>query len=294
MILVTGATGTVGRKVVYQLAAAGQKVRALVRLGRGRDMRRRYVTLFDGDLDDPQSVQAAVHGVDRIYLLAPAAPDQVAEEAAVIDAAVRAGVDQIVKHSALGADELRESRFSRQHAECEHKLRESSIAWTILRPSSFMSNLLGFAPTIRREGRFYAPAGQGRVALIDPDDIAAAAVAVLTTPGHAGEVYDLTGPESLSYGDVAARIGAVIGRPVEYVDVPPEKAREAMLQSGLSEWYTDGLLELMRAQRDGKLDHVSDDFQRLVGRPPRTLDEFLREHAAAFAPPEAERPAPAP
>jgi uncharacterized protein YbjT (DUF2867 family) len=118
---------------------------------------------------------------------------------------------------------------------------------------------------------------------------------VLTTPGHAGETYELTGPEAVSYGEIAARLGAIVGRTVEFIDVPPESARDSLRNAGTPEWHADGIIELMRAIRDGHLDTVSRDVERLTGRAPRSIDDFLRDHAAAFAPPpEAERPAPGP
>jgi uncharacterized protein YbjT (DUF2867 family) len=293
MILVTGATGTVGREVARQLAATNQAVRAFVRPGRGKDMRRRHCDLCQGDFDDLESLRTAMRNVDGVYLLSPTDPDLVQREANVIDVAKKAGVSRIVKHSSMGAGEVERVRFLRQHAESEHKIRESGIAWTFLRPTFFMSNLLGFASSIRREGRFYAPAGQATAAFIDPEDIAAAAVAAFTTPGHAGEVYELTGPEALTHAQVAERIGALLGRTVEYVPVPDDVARDAMVKQGMPEWVADGIVELYRAMREGGTGDVTDDFRRLVGRPPRSLDQFLREHLDAFRERE-ERPSPNP
>jgi uncharacterized protein YbjT (DUF2867 family) len=293
MILVTGATGTVGRELVRQLAAAEQKVRALVRPGRGADMRRRNVTLVEGDLDDVESLREALRGVDRVYLLAPSGPEMVQREANLIDAAAQSRVQHIVLHSVMGVGEIHDVRFIREHAESEQKLRESGIAWTFLRPTFFMSNLFEYASSIRREGRLFAPGGQGRAVFVDPADIAAAAVALLTSTKHAGEAHEITGPEALRYAEVAARIGATIGRTVEYVDVPPAAAREAMLRAGMSEWAADGMLELYRATREGRTSEVSDDFRRLVGRAPRPLDAYLGDHADAFREREPERPSPA-
>lgn len=293
MILVTGATGNVGQEVVRQLAAAGQKVRALVHDRRIPEMRRRYVSLYEGNLDDRDSVRAALYRCDRVYLLSPATPELQHREANVIDAAIRAGIDHIVLHSVIGAGEL-DGRFFRVHAEAEHKLRGSSIAWTIVRPSLFMTNLLRTATMIRRDGRLPAPAGKGRVAFIDPADIAQAAVALMTTSGHAGETYELTGPEAPSYDEIAARIGAATGRHIAYEDVSPEAARKGMLELGFPTWSTDGILEVFAAVKAGKLAEVTGDFAKLVGRPSRSLDEFLHEHGDAFRGVEAERPRPQP
>jgi uncharacterized protein YbjT (DUF2867 family) len=211
----------------------------------------------------------------------------------VIDAALKAGtVDRIVLHSSVGAGQEDSVRFLRQHGESEQKLRESGIAWTILRPTFFMSNLLNYAPMIRAEGRLYAPAGERPAPFIDPVDVAAAAVAALTKPKQAGETYELTGPEALTYVEAAKRIGAVIGRPVEYVNVKDDVARDAMVRAGIPEWSADGVIELFRVLRDGRVGDVTDDFERLVGRPPRSLDAFLHEHVDAFLRPEAERPQP--
>jgi uncharacterized protein YbjT (DUF2867 family) len=294
MILVTGATGTVGREVVKQLAAANQKVAALARPERrGGDLRRRNVSLIHGDLDDAASMRAALRNIDAVYLLVPGGPDMAQQEANVIDAALKAGtVDRIVLHSSSGVGHDDSVRFLRQHSESEQKLRESGIAWTILRPTFFMSNLLNYAPMIRAEGRLYAPAGDRAAPFIDPVDVAAAAVAALTKPKQAGETYELTGPEALTYVEAAKRIGAAIGRPVEYVNVKDDVAREAMVRAGVPEWSADGVIELYRALREGRTGEVTDDFERLVGRPPRSLDAFLHEHVDAFLRPEGERPQP--
>jgi uncharacterized protein YbjT (DUF2867 family) len=281
MILVTGATGTVGGAVVRQLLAAGHPVRALVRqpgAGRVPD----GVEVAYGDLSRPETLAAALSGVERMYLLAPLAPDLPRWEADAIDAARAAGVRHVVKHSNLGADDPDATTMQRWHRAGERLLEASAMAWTFVRPTGFMSNALGWADTIRAQGTVYAPAGDGKLAAVDPRDIAAVAVAALTVPGHEGRVYDITGPAALSTADQIAAIGAAIGRPLRYVDIPESAARDGMRASGMPGLIVEALLEFMALVRAGRADTVSDAVSAVTGRPARTFQAWTAEHADAF------------
>lgn len=118
---------------------------------------------------------------------------------------------------------------------------------------------------------------------MDVRDIAAVAVKLLTEAGHEGKIYEITGPESLSYADIAAKLSRVLGKPVRYVDVPPDAARQSMLQAGMPAWNADAVTELYGAFAGGNFDHTTDTVERLTGRPPITFEQFARENAAAFA-----------
>jgi uncharacterized protein YbjT (DUF2867 family) len=145
-----------------------------------------------------------------------------------------------------------------------------------------MQNTLGLAAGIREHGTIYQPSGGARASYVDARDVAAVAAAVLTRRGHAGQTYDLTGPEALGYAEIAAILGRVAGKPVKFVDVPRDTARPALLSAGMAEWMADGVLELMDQMRAGRMDAVTDDVERVTGAKPRTYEQFAHDHAAVF------------
>jgi uncharacterized protein YbjT (DUF2867 family) len=282
MIVVTGATGNVGSEVVRQLAARGQKVRAFVRGGEAAGTRLpKGVEIARGDLHDPDSLEAALRGAERMYLLSPMVPDMQELEARAIDAAARSGVRHVVKHSNMGAVEGA-SAFQRWHRAGEKLLEDSKLRWTFVRPTGFMSNALAWAHSIRAQGAVFSPGGSGKLSVVDPRDIAAVAVCALTEPGHEGKAYDVTGPEALSTAEQIETISRVIGKALRYVDVPEEAARQAMLETGMPPAVVQGLLEFMQLVRAGGGAVVSEAASRVTGKPARTFEAWVRENAGAF------------
>ena len=283
MILVTGSTGRVGGEVVRQLVAAGASVRAFVRGGPAAASKLPAgVEIAHGDFEHPDTLAAAMRGIDKIYLLVPGTPQMPAQEAAAIDAARRAGVKHVVKHSVMGAREPAIA-LARLHRTSESVIEASGLAWTFVRPGSFMTNALDWAPSIKSQGAVFQPLGEGRVAMVDPRDIAAVAVKALTEPGHEGKAYDVTGGQALSMAEHVKIIGDAIGKPVRYIDIPEAGARE-MMQNKLHmpPPVIDGLLEVFARIKAGKAAHVSDDVQRMTGKPPRRFDAWVAENVAAF------------
>lgn len=236
-----------------------------------------------GDLDDLGSVERALQDVDQVFLASPNHPSQQAREIAFIDAAVGAGVRRIVKLSAIGAEIGCPLAFWDTHGRIEAHLRDCDPAAVILRPAFYMSGLLASAATVRDVGRLFLPAGQARVAMIDPRDVAAVAATVLARSGDEGRTYRLTGMESLAFAEVAERLSQAIGRPLDYVDVPPADARAAMLGSGMPEWLVDNVLILFGLIRTGALAGITGDVQDLLKRQPRRLADFATEYAEAFS-----------
>lgn len=281
MILVLGATGTTGGEVARQLIAVGHTPRLLVRnLEKAAEFEGK-ADLVHGDLDRPASLAAALKGVSKVYMVSAGA-SVAALEGHVVDAAKRAGVGRVVKLSVITADQPALT-FARWHAQSEQHLMASGMAWTMLRPGNFMTNSLGWAATIKSQGAFYQPTGDGKWAPIDPADIAAVAVKVLTHEGHEGHAYTLTGPESLSAAGQAAVAAKVLDRPVTFVDVPPEAARDGMLKSGMAPVYVEALLDLLSVMKRGGADLVTGEVERLLGRKPATFESWMRRHSAAFA-----------
>lgn len=284
MVLVTGATGNTGRPLVAELVQRGAPVRAFVRdRARAEAVLPPGVELVEGDLDRPDTLAAAVAGVDRLYVLSAPTPRLPEQEREVLEAAARAGVQHVVKHSAFGASTGAPMRITRWHAEAERMLRRSGLAWTILQPNMFMQNFLQFAPGVAATGELRLTATDGRVSVVDCRDVAAVAAAVLTGSGHEGRTYVPTGPEALTLAELAARLGAAIGRNVRCVDTPGSALRESLIATGAESWLADDFV----AHLDyyfvaGRAAAVTREVLDLTGRPPRSFEQFAKESASAF------------
>src|SRR5579863_3473992 len=203
MILITGGTGTSGSQVVDQLRASGKPFRVLVRNpAKAESLKGPGVEIVAGDLAKPDSLGAALAGVERVFVLSPPAPNQAELEANLVNAAKRAGVKHVVKFSAMTASPNSPSRFPRAHGQVEEHIKQSGLSWTFLRPTFFMQNLLGLAPMVR-DGTIYQPAKKSRAAFVDTRDIAAVAVQALIGAGHESKAYDITGPDLVNYDEVA-------------------------------------------------------------------------------------------
>lgn len=282
MILVVGATGKVGREVIRQLAVAGEPVRALVRNpARASHIRLPGVEIAVGDLRQPETLDAALGGVARVFLASPAEPDQVELQANLVQASKRKGVERIVKISVAGGPDAA-TQIGRWHWTTEKQIEASGLGFTMLRPSLFMQQTLRFAPSVAATGTFALPCGSGEVPLVDCRDIAAVAVAALTRDGHERRIYDVTGPEALSFEGVAEAISQAVGRKVTYVHVAPEYARKQMLADGVPVWLADDMLVLFGSIREGYGGVVTDTVQKVTGEGPRTYLQFARDHAAEF------------
>lgn len=283
MILVTGATGKVGQEVVRQLAAAGVPARALVRdPARASHLRIPGVDIVVGDLGRPETLEAAFAGVERVFLLSPAAPDQVELQGNALAAGQRAGVRQIVKVSVAGGPDAG-TQIGRWHWTTEKQIEASGLDFTFLRPTIYMQQLLRYAPSIAATGTFSAPMGTGEIALVDTRDVAAAAVGALTESGHGRRIYDLTGPEALSYDAMADAISQAIGRKVSYVHVPPEYAKKQMIIDGVPRWLADDMIILFASFREGYGATVTNSVAEITKQRPRTFRQFARDYARVFS-----------
>ena len=281
MILITGATGNIGAPLVRELLAAGQQLRAFVTdPAKAKLKLGDKVELAKGNLGDPASLDAAMKGVTKVFLLAPPGPDQ-PFDGNVVAAAKKAGVGHIVKLSVAGA-QYDATLFGKWHRAGEKKLEASGIPWTFLRPVGFMDNAFMWVHTVKSQGAIYQPMGDGKMASIDVRDIAAVAAKCLTTTGHANKAYDLTGPEALSMSDQAQQLGDAIGKPIKYVDVPDAAAKDAMVGMGFPAIMADAMLEFTGMVRAGQAAMVSDAVKTITGTPGRTFAAWCREHAAAF------------
>jgi uncharacterized protein YbjT (DUF2867 family) len=279
-ILLIGATGRIGSEVVRQLAAADERPRIFVRDSAAASQRfGERVHPIDGDLDQPETIEAALAGVDRVFLLTTQSSHQPSWERAVIRAAARSGVDHVVKLSVFRADEHSPLQIARQHWQTEQELVQSGLAATILRPVFFIQNLLAMV----RGDAIATAAGDGRVAMIDVRDIAAVAVAALTRPGHAGKTYTLTGPEALSFDDVASILSHQAGRQISHVRRPADAVSTSLQASGVPAWFANDMAHLQSMLADGYEDVVTDDVHTVTGRSPHTLTQVAPDLAIAMS-----------
>jgi uncharacterized protein YbjT (DUF2867 family) len=280
LILVTGATGTVGSEVVRQLAAAGEQPRAFVRdPTKARARLGERVELVVGDLDRPETLTAALAGVDRVFLVTTQSTQQPDWERGVVHAAVRADIGHLVKLSVFRADEQSPLQVARQHGQAEQALEESGLAATILRPVFFMQNLFAMI----RAGAIATAVGEGRVAMVDARDIAAVAVAALTSHEYAGRTYTLTGPEALSFDDAASTLSQQTGTKISHVRVSPDAVRTTLQAAGVAAWFADDMTKLHSMLANGYEDLVTDDARIMTGNPPRTLAQFGADFAGVLA-----------
>ena len=278
MIFVLGATGKVGRALVPALLDAGAAVRALTRdPAKARIDSRAEVVQADLDTAD---LPALLDGADRVFVLTQG--HSAGREQAVAQAAARAGVTHLVKLSTTGVHFGQTDPITRAHAEAEQAVRAAGPAWTILRPGAFMDNRFAWRETIRDENAVYVPEGDPASALIHVRDIAAVATLALTTSGHEGATYELTGGAALTTGQQVAILADVLGRPVKYVEEPQSAARDRMMRKyGWPAEAVDGFFALKRESAEHE--HVVfDTVERVLGRPPRTFADWARENAAAF------------
>jgi len=291
MILVTGATGRVGYRVLEALADARADTTAMVRVeAKAADLPGAPAHVV-ASFDDPPPAEV-LRGFDRVFLLSPADEEQTVLETVFIDALVAAGHrPRIVKIAADGfADPDCEVRFMRSHREVAMHLNATGLPVTYLAPSPYMENLLAATETIREDGIITAPAGHGRVGFVAVTDVAAVAAKVLTSDGHDGATYVLTGPEALGYADVAARISAVFARQVDYRSQPADQLRKLLLASGLSRWNADGTVELFEWIRHGGAATVTTDVREVTGADPRPVQDWLEESRGSFLGPPPDLP----
>lgn len=290
VILVIGGCSKIGSALIESLRARGEEVRALVRgQGSGRALPAGVETVV-GDLAAPDSLRAAMSGAEKVFLLSSPHRDAVGWHRNAIDAARVSGVDLLVRSSIVGADRDSPAEFVGAHTVCDRYLEQSSLDYVILRPNLFLQNIPeSTIPSIDDLGNFYLDAGDARISMVDTRDVAAVASVVLAESGHAGAHYDVTGPEALSYHDVASKLSSALGREITYIDAPDEAVRGALREFGLDEWFADALVGLFQDYRrsgtDGYASVVTDTVERVTGRAPRSLDELLSEFDQTVAVP---------
>ena len=285
-ILITGATGTIGRELTKQLALLdGVRVRAGVHsVVKGENLKRLpHVEVVEMEFTKPESLHAAFTHADKVFMITPFTDNQVEMAKILVDEAKRNGVKHLVKLSVLGADNDQGIQIAEWHREVEDYIVQSGIPYTFLRPASFMQNFVHFnSKSIQQENTIYIPIGDGKVSYIDSRDVAAVGVEVLTGTGHEGKTYDLTGSDALSVNEVANIMSEVTGKPVRFVDVPENAAKDAMEQEKVPEWMIAAILELNGAYKSGSGEYISDNVEALTGRHPHTFRQFVSDYKDCF------------
>ncbi|MFJ5261219.1 SDR family oxidoreductase [Streptomyces sp. NPDC088387] len=286
MILVIGATGKIGGEVARLLVAAGSPVRALVRdPSKATALAARGVGLATGDLTDTASLDAAMRGAERVFLVSGQDLRQAELQGNAVDAAVRAEVGHIVKVSGIAPSVSPggPAEIGRQHWRTEHRIEESGVPFTFLRPGFFMQNLLETAaPMVSRLGLLAAPMARAPIAMVDARDIAAVATEVLTSENHYERVYDVTGPRAFPYAELAAILTRATGQRVRYVHTPPALAATVLRRQGRPDWQIEHLVEMAELFRAGAGATVSGTVRELTGLAPRSIEGFAAEYAGAF------------
>jgi len=284
-ILITGATGNVGGELVKQLSTRKVPFRAMIRSTKDATALSEVegAEIVVGDFDDPESLAGALQHMKRVFLLTNSSERAETQQSTFVEAARRADVKHIVKLSQWAASTDSPVRFLRYHAAVERKIEDSGMVYTFLRPNLFMQGLLAFRETIIGQGKFFAAIGAAKISAIDVRDIGAAAAAVLAEEGHQERTYNLTGPEALSHGEMAEKLSGVLGRPIEFVDVPPGVMRAALIGAGLHVWQADGVIEDYAHYSRGEAAEVAGGVQDATGKPPRSFEDFASDYAQGFS-----------
>jgi len=281
MILVTGAPGNIGTPLAQHLIQQDSKIRLMVRDPKKQDevlgnLQSRGAEIVQGDFADPKSLAHCFTGVESAFLLVPVALETAEWKGSFIRAAKENGVERIVNLSVSGASPTSPINLFRWHWEAEQALEASGMAWTHLQPTDLARfNIRSLLPTIQAQGAFYSSIGEGRVALVDEEDVAEVAALALTEDGHESKKYVLTGPKAVSYPEIADALTRKLGKPVKYIDIDPAQAKQAMVAAGLPDWVADFINSLRDLEKSGGASGPTPDIQNLLGRPSRPLEESI-------------------
>ena len=277
-ITVTGATGNIGQLVVPALLAGGAQVTALVRDSKKAEgLKSQGVTVVDGQYTDAAAVQTAFAGADAILMIAPPNPDAVTQMSALITAAKKEGSPHVVRMSAIKAAADAPTENGKLHHVSDNELIDSGLPYTILRPHFFMQNVWMSIPTIKEQSKIYWGMGDGKMGMVDVRDIADVAVKILLNGSHQGETLNPTGPESITFTQVAEAISKFLNKEVTYINVTYEQVRQSIIEMGWGDWGGQIMYDYSKAYTAGWGDYTTDDVEKVTGNKSRSIDQFVNE-----------------
>ncbi len=282
-ILITGATGQVGTILLAELPNFFSDVRIMARNpGELPESAASRFQIVAGDFSDRTSLDSALQGVEKAFLLMGNTPSQIESEKAFVDAAVSSDVQHLVKMSAIGADKASPIRLKKCHGLIEECIESSGLVYTHIRPNFFMQNLLNSSEPIVLDDSIPLPMGTGAVGAIDVRDVAYFALTILSGSQRLNESVEISGPDILTFESVAQTMSTVLGSNIKYVDIDMQLFQTTLRDSGQSDWHIGALSELFGAIGENKSARITTVFQEVTGRLPRSFDQFVRDYRTSF------------
>ena len=283
MILITGATGKTGSATAKSLGEKGETFRALIRNEEKKEgLESLGGEVVIGSIENTEVVNQSMQGVKTVLVLLPNSESQLALEKQLVDSAKQAGVERIVKMSSIEATPDATSPIPKLHLESEEYIKQSGLAWTMIKPNFYMQNLLASAGTIKDQGKIFLPMGEGKTGMIDTTDVGTVIAKVLSEDGHESMNHEITGPEILSFYEVAEIFSRALGKQVDYVDVPMDAYKETLGQFLTNQWHLDAVIDLFKGIAEGGIEDKTNTFNELTGETPKSLSQFLAENSFIF------------
>tara|TARA_B100001175_G_scaffold275315_1_gene250107 strand:+ start:99 stop:956 length:858 start_codon:yes stop_codon:yes gene_type:complete len=283
MILITGATGKTGSATAKSLGEKGERFRALIRNEEKKEgLESIGGEVVIGSIENTDVVNQSMQGVKTVLVLLPNSESQLALEKQLVDSAKQAGVERIVKMSSIEATPDATSPIPKLHLESEEYIKQSGLAWTMIKPNFYMQNLLASAGTIKDQGKIFLPMGEGKTGMIDTTDVGTVIAKVLSEDGHESMNHEITGPEILSFYEVAEIFSKALGKQVDYVDVPMDAYKETLGQFLTNQWHLDAVIDLFKGIAEGGIEDKTNTFNELTGETPKSLSQFLAENSFIF------------
>ena len=283
MILLTGATGKTGSATAKALNERGIKFKALIRNEEKREgIESLGGEVIIGSIENKEAVDQSMVDVETALILLPNSENQLSLEKQLVDSAKQAGANRIVKMSSIEATPDATSPIPRLHLESEEYIKQSGLNWTMVKPNFYMQNLLASAATIKDQGKIFLPMGEGKTGMIDTTDVGKVLAKVLSEDGHESMNHEITGPEILSFFEVAEIFTQGLGKQVDYVDVPLAAYKETLGQFLTNQWHLDAVIDLFKGIADGGIEEKTDTYSNLMGESPKSLSQFISENSFIF------------
>ena len=283
MILLTGATGKTGSATAKALNEKGITFRALIRNEEKRgDIESLGGEVVIGSIENKEAVDQSMVDVETALILLPNSENQLSLEKQLVDSAKQAGAKRVVKMSSIEATPDATSPIPKLHLESEEYIKQSGLSWTMIKPNFYMQNLLASAGTIKDQGKIFLPMGEGKTGMIDTTDVGKVLAKVLSEDGHESMNHEITGPEILSFNEVAEIFSKGLDKQVDYVDVPLAAYKDTLGQFLTNQWHLDAVIDLFKGIADGGIEEKTDTYSELMGESPKSLSEFISENSFIF------------